>query len=151
QEAQYNAFTNVLQHLDPRVVESRLPRSEDEKRTKISGEKSIRRHLWIAATGTQGFLPIGPLPSTDYWLSGGPHTLRIGRPPFSAIILWLLIAAVGAFHASAVLIQARLTTQSRFKRSEDGKTLEGKHKIDWRTVFPPMLKLPLEFDDRNDP
>jgi hypothetical protein len=148
EEGQYNAFTRVLENLEPPVVDAnKLEKLEDDK---LSRDSSTQ-HLWVAATGTQGFLPLEPLPGTDNWKGRSAHALNVGAPSLPSIILWLLIASMSALHAFAAISQDRAAAPSQAKASENGKPTPYKKKGDWRKILPPMLELPLDLQDRTDP
>jgi hypothetical protein len=98
QEAQYDAFLEVLERITPMIV------PPHHKRIGWRSQ-SQGLPLWLAATGTSGYFPLKFLPKSNYtgqkekipnldW-----HSLNVGKPPYSAVLAWSFLAILGILHA----------------------------------------------------
>lgn len=141
QEGEYNAFSMVIGQLKPGNVQPGRRPLEGMWPYDKQGASPFA-HLWLAASGTQGFLPIQPLPPTSAKATGSFHVLNVGKPPYSAILLWFLIAIIGVAHGLGVIIAGR--EKDNLAHSSEGKDNRSK----WDDIIPPLLTLDLE--DRGD-
>jgi hypothetical protein len=119
QEAQYNAFTELLEQLHPRVIDHPLRHLEDQV-TSVVTPGTPTKHLWLATTGTDGYWPIKVLSPDSTELvntEGDPHTLDVGKPSYSALLVWLFVAIGAMAHALGVLVSAKLSCE-RFARMQ---------------------------------
>jgi hypothetical protein len=179
EEAQYNAFNILLKRLKPSIGGKDVKTNEGVVFTKQASDPLSVRQLWLAATSTQGFLPLGPLPETGTWPEMvSTHALQVGPPPYSAIILFVLIAGCAIVHAIVILVQDRnargASSQVESVSQKTSRELvvcfqklracmpaslkpsahspkKVKECIDWRRVFPPILRLTFDVERRNDP
>jgi len=143
QEAQYNAFITLIEQLDPPIVDRPLRHLEDREPAQQNADPADARHLWLAATGTSGYLPIKPLWTEEAGfanLRGGLHSLNVGKPPYAAIILWFLIALVAVTHAIGVLIATPFRRKACETEDEPAKP---------RSAFPCFLTF--DVGDPQDP
>ena len=116
QEAQFNAFTELIEQLHPQLADHSLKHLEDQGRFEVE-PGTPQQHLWLAATGTTGYLPIKPLWDEKIGLFNtrtNLHSLDIEDPPYAAIILFFLFALVAVAHAIWVLA----ATWSRYRNCE---------------------------------
>ena len=149
QEAQYNAFTELLERLPP-FVDHQLIHLEDKGPSKVPPGVP-NQHLWLAATGTAGYLPIKPLWEEKSGADDSkknPHFLHVGNPPYAAVILWGLIALVGVAHAIGVLVGAWQGRKACDATEKANKT-ETINELTKRKIVLPCL-LTFDLGDPND-
>lgn len=120
QEALFNAFSILLSRAfasneAPQTLEGGWPHA---KNVPAPLPEDHKLPLWIAASGTTGYFPVGILnesrgepsgstndPAPPVSKQAGLHRLDIGRPPFAAILVWLAFACVGLVHALALIFR----------------------------------------------
>ncbi len=133
QEGQFNAFSLLLNEAtgsgSPDTLEYGWPQTSrpSSSQERSSSQKANvpapspqndKSPLWMAATGTTGYFPVailneGARPKTAS-AAGAKETtndnlsfskMDIGRPPLSAILVWMVFILVGAVHAVALIFR----------------------------------------------
>ena len=129
QEAAHSAFLLLLKYklwhpplqLPPQAMFKPLDGEWPAEPSRSFEDWMRDKPLWLGVTGTAGYYPVRLLNRKEdisaHEPAAGLNSLKIGRPPYATMMLLLLIALVGVFHASWATFPT--TVPSRFEDEFD--------------------------------
>jgi len=120
QEGEHSAFLLLLSYkLSPRAIFKPLDGEWPAQPSRSFEDWMRDKPLWLGVTGTAGYYPVRILNEdiSAHEQVAALHSLKVGRPPYAAILLLFLILLVGGFHACWATFPT--TVPSRFEEEFD--------------------------------
>lgn len=103
QESQFDAFMALMREIGTPLVNPDQLISLAGNWSAVRSGDITKRPLWVSVTGTSGYFPVKWVPRNKRALPVPDfHSLDVGKPSYSATVLWTVVTILALWHALAL-------------------------------------------------